>query len=79
MAEKSARAALEASNPAKAFSSDANLVGAWMKTQNSLVPWGRINPFAHVVFYDDIPWDTVQRSLPVRIRGLGFRVEGFRI
>lgn len=33
-----------------------------MKAQNTLVPWGRINPFTHVVFYDDIPWDTAQRA-----------------
>jgi hypothetical protein len=33
-----------------------------MKTQNALVPWGRVNPFTHIVFYDDIPWDTEQRA-----------------
>uniref|UniRef100_A0A7S0SFF3 Nucleotide-diphospho-sugar transferase domain-containing protein n=1 Tax=Mantoniella antarctica TaxID=81844 RepID=A0A7S0SFF3_9CHLO len=62
MAETSAWAALEAPAPFKAFRADSNLVGAWMKTKSALVPWGRINPFTHVVFYDGIPWDTEQRA-----------------
>ena len=27
------------------------------------MPWARVNPFTHVVFYDDIPWDSHQRGM----------------